>query len=441
MVAFRNIGLGLFLAQSVQSMDLDSKDGIIKASKALASDLIKFYKGNESGHIPGLLPEREMGTDGYYWYQSGAFMGAYVDYWQLTGDETYNDLVAEGIQWQRGQENDFIPTNQSREVGNDDQSTWALAALTAAEYGFPTPSGNSSEWLDLATAVWHEQRSRWDTEVEDNVCDGGLRWQMFPFNTGFDYKSIVANTLFFNIGARLARMTGNDTYADYASKTWEWLEASELINNKTWAVYDGAKTTQNCSEINKIQFSAGPASLAMGAAFMYNFTDGSDEWKKRTQDITSATLKTFFKDGKFTEIACSKGTCPRDFITQKAQVHRWLAVATQVAPFTADSVLPALLKSAKSLKAEGNGDDALEQTLANFAVVSNLLIADSAAPSTEKETAGDKSDKAKESPSSTTSSGSSTSATDAADNAAPKGTGSGSLLAICVLILSSQWLL
>lgn len=189
MVAFRNIGLGLFLAQSVQSMDLDSEDGIIKASKALASDLIKFYKGNESGHIPGLLPEREMGTDGYYWYQSGAFMGAYVDYWQLTGDETYNDLVAEGIQWQRGQENDFIPTNQSREVGNDDQSTWALAALTAAEYGFPTPSGNSSEWLDLAITVWQEQRSRWDTEVEDDVCDGGLRWQMFPFNTGFDYKS------------------------------------------------------------------------------------------------------------------------------------------------------------------------------------------------------------------------------------------------------------
>lgn len=84
-------------------------------------------------------------------------------------------------------------------------------------------------------------------------------------------RLVLANTLFFNIGARLARMTGNGTYADYASKTWEWLEASELINNKTWAVYDGAKTTQNCSEINKIQFSAGPASLAMGAAFMYNF--------------------------------------------------------------------------------------------------------------------------------------------------------------------------
>jgi mannan endo-1,6-alpha-mannosidase len=193
MVAFRNIGLGLSLAKAAQSMDLDSKDGIVKASKALASDLIKFYKGNESGHIPGLLPEKETETDGYYWYQSGAFMGAYVDYWQLTGDDTYNDLVAEGIQWQRGQENDFMPANQSRQAGNDDQSTWALSALTAAEYGFPTPSGNDSEWLDLATAVWQEQRSRWDTEVEDDVCDGGLRWQIFPFNAGFDYKSSMSD--------------------------------------------------------------------------------------------------------------------------------------------------------------------------------------------------------------------------------------------------------
>jgi mannan endo-1,6-alpha-mannosidase len=116
-------------------------------------------------------------------------------------------------------------------------------------------------------------------------------------------------------------------------------------------------------------------------------------------------------------------------------------VTTQVAPFTADSVLPALLKSAKSLKAEGNGDDALEQTLANFAVVSNLLIADSAAPSTEKDTANNKSDKVKESPSSTTSSGTTASATHAADNAALKGTGSGSLLAISVLVLAAQWLL
>ncbi|KAF5680046.1 DFG5-like protein [Fusarium heterosporum] len=438
MVTLRNVvGLGL-LAQSVYSMNLDSKDGIEKASKALASDLIKFYKGNESGQIPGLLPETKMGTDGYYWYESGAFMGAYVDYWQLTGDDTYNDLVSKGIQWQGGKDNDFMPANQSASEGNDDQSVWALSALTAAEYGFPA-ADKGPEWIDLATAVWEEQRSRWDAEVKEDVCDGGLRWQIFPFNNGYGYKHTLSNALFFNIGARLARMTGNDTYADYASKTWEWLEASELINNKTWAVYDGGQAAQNCTEINKIQLSAGSASLAMGAAFMYNFTDGSNEWRKRTEDITSTTLKFFFKDGEFKEISCSKGTCPRDIVTQKALVHRWLAVTTQVAPFTANSVLPVLLTSAKGLKAEGNGKDALEQTLANFAVISNLLIADSSAPGTGNSTNGKKTDETKDSPSSTTSSGTSASATEAADNSAPKGTGSGSFLALCVIVLAFQW--
>ncbi|KAF4990255.1 hypothetical protein FGRMN_8562 [Fusarium graminum] len=440
MVTLRNIvGLGL-LAQSVYSMNLDSKDGIEKASKALASDLIKFYKGNESGQIPGLLPERKTGTDGYYWYQSGAFMGAYVDYWQLTSDDTYNDLVSKGIQWQGGKDNNFMPANQSASEGNDDQSVWALSALTAAEYGFPA-ADKGPEWIDLATAVWEEQRSRWDTEVKQDVCDGGLRWQIFQFNNGYGYKQTLSNTLFFNIGARLARMTGNDTYADYASKTWEWLEASELINNKTWAVYDGAQAAQNCTQINKIQLSAGPASLAMGAAFMYNFTDGSNEWRKRTEDITSATLKLFFKDGDFKEVSCSKGTCSRDIVTQKALVHRWLAVTTQVAPFTANSVLPALLTSAKGLKAEGNGKDVLEQTLANFAVISNLLIADSSAPGKGNKTTGKKTDETKESPSSTTSSGTSASATEAADNSALKGTGSGSFLALCVIVLAFQWAL
>lgn len=84
----------------------------------------------------------------------------------------------------------------------------------------------------------------------------------------------LANVLFFNLGARLARLTSNETYADYASKTWDWLETSELIDKETWAVYDGAQATEgtkNCSNVNQIQWSANSAGLTMGAAFMYNF--------------------------------------------------------------------------------------------------------------------------------------------------------------------------
>ncbi|KAF9776806.1 hypothetical protein IL306_004944 [Fusarium sp. DS 682] len=442
----KGAGLVLFLAQfaHVQSMNLDSKDGILDASKGLAGDLISFYKGNESGQIPGLLPERTMGTDGYYWYQSGAFMGSYVDYWQLTGDKTYNELVTEGIQWQVGKEKDFMPANNTASMGNDDQSIWAFAALTAAEYGFPDPPEGQPQWLDLAIAVWEEQRARWDTEVEQKTCDGGLRWQIMMTNAGFDYKSTFANILFFNIGARLARLTSNETYADYATKTWDWLEGQGLIDAETWAVYDGAqalKNSKNCSSINQIQFSANSAGLTMGAAFMYNFTEGSDEWRKRIDNLASSTLETFFKkNGDFTEVACSsKGKCPRDVVMYKGFTHRWLAVATQVAPFTAGSILPVLRKSAEGLKAGGNGNDALEQKFSNFIIISNLLIDDSSAPGFQNETS--KTDKAEESASSSSTPAAKSSSAGAEGNAAIKLAGSGSFLAFSVLIMASQWIL
>ncbi|KAF4345109.1 mannan endo-1 6-alpha-mannosidase DCW1 [Fusarium beomiforme] len=442
----KGAGLVLFLAQfaPVQSMNLDDKDGILDASKGLAGDLISFYKGNESGQIPGLLPETHMKTDDYYWYESGAFMGSFVDYWQLTGDKTYNKLVTEGIQWQVGKGDDFMPANQTANIGNDDQSVWALAALTAAEYGFPEPPENQPQWLELAVAVWQEQRSRWDTEVEQKTCDGGLRWQIMMTNAGFNYKSTMANMLFFNIGARLARLTSNETYADYATKTWDWLEGQGLIDSETWAVYDGTRAmsdSKNCSSINQIQFSANSAGLTMGAAFMYNFTEGSDEWRKRTNNLASATLKTFFKqNGDFTEVACSsKAKCPRDIVMYKGFTHRWLAVATQVAPFTASSILPVLRKSAEGLKADGNGDDALEQKYSNFVVVSNLLIDDSSAPGFQNETS--KTDKAQESPSSSSAPAAKSSSGEAEGNAAVKLAGSGSFLAFSVLVVASQWLL
>lgn len=120
----------------------------------------------------------------------------------------------------------------------------------------------------------------------------------------------------------------------------------------------------------------------------------------------------------------------------KGFTHRWLAVATQVAPFTANSILPVLRKSAEGLKAEGNGDDAMEQTFSNFVVVSNLLIDDSPAPGHQNETS-----KTEESPSSTSSPASKSSSAEAEGNSAVKLAGSGSFLAFSVLMMASQWIL
>ncbi|KAF5019347.1 hypothetical protein F66182_8656 [Fusarium sp. NRRL 66182] len=446
------IGLILALAQfvPVHSFDLEDRDDTLKASKSLASSLISFYHGNESGQTPGLLPEvtiddNEAGeASGYYWLQSGAFMSAYIDYWHLTGDDTYNDLVAQGIQWQVGENHDFMPANRTATIANDEQSIWALGALTAAEYDFPASSGEQPRWLDLAIAVWETQRERWDLEVENGSCDGGLRWGIVPTFDGYDYISGFSNSLFFNLGARLARFTGNETFAGYAENTWDWLEANELLDTASWVVYDGRYANMNCTENSKALMSASPASLIMGAAFMYNLTDGAREWKDRTEQLTAATVKLFFPKNKgFVEVACIQDYCGRDQLTYKAFAHRWLAVTTQVAPFTSDLILPALQRSAEMSKERNKvDDDALEQTLGNFAAVSNLLIAGSASPRTQNLTTEDGVNKTEDGAISSSSSSSSPASTEEADeeNCSARFVDVASLMATYLLMFLSLWI-
>lgn len=172
-----------------------------------------------------------------------------------------------------------------------------------------------------------------------------------------------------------------------------------------------------------------------------------DTWRKLTEKMVTTTLDTFFtKNGEFKEVACKTDTCPRDIPTYKALTHRWLAVTTQLAPFLSDKVLPVLVQSAKSLKAEGNGKDALEQKLANFAIVSNLLIADSAGPMTQNQTKTDEDSSATTSSATTsstaTNSDAAASSTTSADqgNSAISIAGSSSFLAISMLIMGFQWL-
>ena len=69
---------------------------------------MKYYKGNETGQIPGLLPQP------YYWWEAGAAFGALIDYWYYTGDTTYNDVTTEAMLFQVGPNNNFMPPNQSK---------------------------------------------------------------------------------------------------------------------------------------------------------------------------------------------------------------------------------------------------------------------------------------------------------------------------------------
>lgn len=48
------------------------------------------------------------------------------------------------------------------------------------------------------------------------------------------------------MGARLARYTQNETYANWAIKTWDWIMDVKYID-KDWNVFDGGRTSTRIS--------------------------------------------------------------------------------------------------------------------------------------------------------------------------------------------------
>ena len=98
------------------------------------------------------------------------------------------------------------------------------------------------------------------------------------------WQNSISQACFFALAARLALYTGNQTYADWADKTWDWMAAVEFIDPQYWVVYDGAAIGSNCTDITPYQFSYNAGGMLHGAAAMYNFTE-SDKWGQRVDNL------------------------------------------------------------------------------------------------------------------------------------------------------------
>lgn len=313
--------------------------------------MMKYYTGNHTGDNPGNLPSP------YYWWESGAMFGTMVEYWYYTGDTSYNPTVQAALLSQVGTDKNFMTENQTKTEGNDDQGFWGMAAMTAAETNFDNPPAGEPQWLALAQAVFNTMAARWD----DSTCSGGLRWQIFTFNVGYNYKNSIANGCFFNIASRLARYTGNQTYADWAERTWDWMEGVGLMSPE-YSVYDGTSDTQNCTVIDKIQFSYNQGIFLFGAAMMYDFTNGSSKWGTRVNGLLNST-GIFFKNGIMFEEACEdvisaknpEGSCDNDQLSFKAYLSRWLAATGKLVPSTNAKITGWLTPSAQAAAAQCDG--------------------------------------------------------------------------------------
>jgi mannan endo-1,6-alpha-mannosidase len=330
-----------------------SESDIKTSAKQLAADLMAYYHGDDYGGIPGILPGPPPNGD-YYWWEGGALWGTMIDYWHFTGDTTYNNVTKQAMLFQVGPQDNYEPPNVTASLGNDDQGFWGMSAMLAAENNFENPPADQPQWLALAQAVFNRQAS---PDRHDDTCGGGLRWQIPLSNNGYNYKNSIANGCFFNLGARLARYTNNETYAMWAEKTWDWVTGVGLMDAQ-YNIYDGAHVETNCTDINKAQFSYNNAVYLLGAAYMYNYTNGSAVWEQRVWGLLNGTINVFFPKQIAFEVACEQGkTCTTDMLSFKGYLHRWMATATRVAPFIHETVMDTLKVSTEAAIKQCTGGD------------------------------------------------------------------------------------
>lgn len=286
--------------------------------------------------------------------------GALINYWQYTGDSSYNDMISTAIQFQKGEDDNFNPVNQSRSMGIDDQAFWAFTALDAVEANFPESSEKGApSWLALAQATYNFQQPYWDTKT----CGGGFRWQVYSINAGYNLKNMISNGGNFQLAARLAYITGNQSYFDWADMVWNWMESSVMFDKAsdgTLYIWDNTDSDNNCTDATNYIWTYNYGTLISGAAYMYNYTNGNATWKARLDELLTSTFTLFFPaeyggDIMIEYLCEQKLICNQDQKSFKAYLARWLAVTSVLYPGSAAQITPKLAKSAAGAAGQCDG--------------------------------------------------------------------------------------
>nr|WCU24493.1 Dfg5 [Candida metapsilosis] len=335
--------IALLFTTVVHSVELnvDDKDSICSAAQIVSDGMWNYYEGFKYGGVVGMFASPN------YWWNAGEAFGGLVDYYSYcdSGNSTLKQWIYDGMYHQAGENFNYIPSNQSMTEGNDDQGVWGMAIMEAVERNFSNPESHS--WLEMAQAIYNTMEARWDTEH----CGGGLRWQIFTWNSGYDYKNAISNGCLFHIAARLARYTGNETaYLPTAERVWNWMEEVNFLTEETngnLRIYDGANTENNCSKVTDLRWSYTYGVFMTGCAYLYNLT-GDETWKFRAGEVLDAANAYFFNNSIMQETTCQpSGKCNNDQRSFRCLFSRCLGLTMKIIPEFEDKIRPNLEASAK----------------------------------------------------------------------------------------------
>jgi mannan endo-1,6-alpha-mannosidase len=326
------------------------KDSVCDAATLVTNGIMDYYEGTRYGGTPGMFQPP------YYWWEAGEGLGGMIDTWAWCKNDTYQTIIYDALMHQKGPNNDYVPSNQSTTEGNDDQAFWGLAVMEATERNFTNPPDDEPGWLALSQAVYNTMWSRWDNQA----CGGGLRWQIFQWNSGYGYKNTISNSCLFTMAARLARYTQNDTYVDTAETVWDWLVSVQFIQDSTngYSIYDGANIgNNNCTTIHKETWSYNYGLLLAGTAYLYNFTN-DEKWLTRFQDVYTGIEDTFVNQstGIIYERMCQQsGNCNNDQRSFKSIFSRCLGQSARLVSSYTDKIMDLINKSAQGAASSCSG--------------------------------------------------------------------------------------
>ncbi|KAI1076797.1 glycoside hydrolase family 76 protein [Whalleya microplaca] len=337
------------------SIDVNAEASIKLAASQIAKGLYVY-------HDPTSTAGQFTQPQPWFWWMSGSAWNGLLDYTVYTGDPTYQSDILYALGKNVGPKYDFVPPEQASWEANDDQAYWVYNALTAMEYNFePLPCNKSgtavagecaNSWLAIGTNAFEDFVRRWN--ADSGTCGGGLKWQYDPSANGYHYKNSVTNGGFFQTAARLARYTGNQTFADWAVKIYDWSVSIGLVTSE-YRVFDGAgdENNANCSVLDQTQWSYNIATYLHGAAHMYAFTEGDSVWESRVQRLVATAKSTFFgptanSTGVMYEQNCElDNKCNVDQMSFKASLSRWLGKTAVLVPSVSETILGLLKSSAK----------------------------------------------------------------------------------------------
>lgn len=343
-------------------LDANNEASIKETAGEIAKGLYVYHNPESSA---GLFDQPEP----WFWWLSGSGWTGLLDYTVYTKDTTYQADILAALSKNVGPNYDFIPQEQANWEANDDQMYWVYAALTALEYDFdPLPCEGeaggecANSWLAISTNAWAGYVDRWNGALD--TCGGGLKWQWNTEADGYYYKNAVTNGGFFQVSARLARYTGNQTYADWAAKVWDWSTQVGIVSTD-YHVHDGTWDTNNdnCSTVNQDEWSYNIASYLHGAANMFAFTNGDPLWESHAKGLLEAAANTFFTSdpnpkGIMYEQKCEADVaCTYDQTSFKSSLSRWLGKTAILVPSLGENIMSRLRTRATGAATSCSGNN------------------------------------------------------------------------------------